>query len=199
MMHTLHRQLPIGAELSAEGVHFRVWAPSCWSVRVEFDRAKALSPIDLAAEDDGYFAGFAAGAVAGDRYRLRLDDGKELWPDPASRFQPQGPEGPSELVDPIAFAWDDADWRGVSMAGQVLYEMHVGTFTPEGTWSAATRQLSELAALGITLVELMPVAEFPGASVGATTARICSPRHISMARPTIFATSSTWPIAAGSA
>ncbi|HSG39093.1 MAG TPA: malto-oligosyltrehalose trehalohydrolase, partial [Thermoanaerobaculia bacterium] len=86
----------------------------------------------------------------------------DAFPDPASRFQPEGPHGPSQVVDPSTFQWTDRDWRGVTREGQVIYEMHVGTFTPEGTWAAAARELPELADLGITVLELMPVAEFPG-------------------------------------
>ncbi len=115
----------------------------------------------LAAEGDGYFSGLAAGAAAGDLYRYRLD-GADLFPDPASRFQPQGPHGPSAVVDPHLYAWQDGGWKGVTAAGAVLYEMHIGTFTPEGTWEAAARELPELARLGITCLEVMPVAEFPG-------------------------------------
>jgi maltooligosyltrehalose trehalohydrolase len=95
-------------------------------------------------------------------YRYRLDGGETLLPDPASRFQPHGPHGPSQIVDPAAFGWSDADWPGIHIDGQVIYEMHIGTFTREGTWSAAVRQLEELATAGITVLELMPVNEFPG-------------------------------------
>src|SRR5262249_36992539 len=116
----------------------------------------------LEPEPGGYFSGFVAGLYDGTRYRFRLDDGAALFPDPASRFQPDGPHGPSQIVDPQAFAWNDRDWRGVSDEGQVLYEMHVGTFTLEGTWAAACGRLPELAALGITALEVMPVADFPG-------------------------------------
>lgn len=158
---TLVRHFPIGAELSVDGAHFRVWAPERRSVRVEFE-SSSHPPLELTAEDEGYFSGLAQNAVAGERYCLRLDDGDEWWPDPASRFQPEGPEGPSELIDASSYIWHDADWLGVSLHGQVLYEMHVGTFTREGTWSAAMRQLAELADLGITVIELMPVTEFPG-------------------------------------
>src|SRR5262249_21257713 len=91
-----------------------------------------------------------------------LDGGSELYPDPASRFQPDGPHGPSEVVDPKRFAWSDESWLGLVLEGQVIYEMHVGTFTPEGTWAAASRELAELAHLGITMLEMMPVADFPG-------------------------------------
>jgi maltooligosyltrehalose trehalohydrolase len=95
-------------------------------------------------------------------YRLRLEGHPALYPDPASRFQPQGVHGPSQIVDPGTFRWSDSAWLGVPRDGQVIYEMHIGTFTPEGTWAAATRELPELAALGVTVLEIMPVADFPG-------------------------------------
>jgi maltooligosyltrehalose trehalohydrolase len=100
-------------------------------------------------------------AKPGARYRFRLD-GKDAFPDPASRWQPEGPHGPSEIVAPDEYAWTDADWRGVGAEGQVLYEMHIGTFTPEGTYAAAEQHLPFLKDLGITLLELMPVNEFNG-------------------------------------
>jgi maltooligosyltrehalose trehalohydrolase len=157
------RRLPIGAEVVPGGVHFRVWAPRCESVEVVFESASGSWPVEmeLDAEGNGYFSGLVPGAGAEALYRLRLDGG-EAFPDPASRFQPQGPHGPSEVVDPSTFAWTDQDWRGVRRDGQVLYEMHIGTFTREGSWEAAARELPELADLGITVIELMPVAEFPG-------------------------------------
>jgi maltooligosyltrehalose trehalohydrolase len=116
---------------------------------------------DLHPESSGYFSGAFSQAAAGARYRFRLDGG-DRFPDPASRFQPEGPHGPSQVVDPAHFAWSDSAWRGASIEGQVIYEMHVGTFTREGTWEAARRELPELASLGITVVEIMPVADFPG-------------------------------------
>jgi maltooligosyltrehalose trehalohydrolase len=118
--------------------------------------------VDLTTSDDGYFTGLARNAAAGTLYRYRLDGDERLLPDPASRFQPEGPHGPSRIVDPEAFAWTDADWRGLALPGQIFYELHVGTFTREGTWSAAARELLALADLGVTAVEVMPVAEFPG-------------------------------------
>ena len=96
------------------------------------------------------------------RYRFRLDQGEAALPDPASRFQPEGPHGPSEIVDPGDFAWTDGAWRGRTREQLVIYEMHVGTFTPDGSWEAASRELPALAELGITCLEIMPVAEFPG-------------------------------------
>jgi maltooligosyltrehalose trehalohydrolase len=95
-------------------------------------------------------------------YRFRLDRAEAALPDPASRFQPAGPHGPSEIVDPAAFTWTDHTWRGVSREQLIVYEMHIGTFTPEGSWVAASRELPALAELGITCLEIMPVAEFPG-------------------------------------
>ncbi|HEV3444979.1 MAG TPA: malto-oligosyltrehalose trehalohydrolase [Gemmataceae bacterium] len=159
------RRLPIGAEaLPQGGVAFRVWAPRCQRVQVVFegDSSSRGGGLELSRESNGYFSGFAAAAKAGDRYRFRLDDNKDLRPDPASRFQSEGPHGPSQIVDPFSFRWSDQNWPGVRKDGQVIYEMHIGTFTPEGTWQAAAEQLPELAELGITTLEVMPVAEFAG-------------------------------------
>src|SRR4029077_3384930 len=87
---------------------------------------------------------------------------EQLYPDPASRFQPDGPHGPSQVVDGFAFHWRDEKWKGVRIENQVIYELHVGTFTREGTWNAARQRLLELAETGITLIEVMPVADFAG-------------------------------------
>lgn len=150
----------MGAEPQpAAGVHFRVWAPRRRRVEVVIEGKSAAHP--LSPEGNGYFSGEIAEARTGTPYRYRLDGG-DAFPDPASRKQPEGPHGPSEVVDPQAFTWSDDKWRGVSIAGQVVYEMHVGTFTREGTWAAAARELGYLADLGVTLIEMMPVAEFPG-------------------------------------
>src|SRR5690606_2745943 len=139
--------------------HFRVWAPRARAVAVE---AHGPDPVrfPLEAEAGGWFAG-AAPVPVGARYGLCLDDGPAV-PDPASRFQPDGPEGLSEVVDPSAYAWRDAGWSGLALEGQVLYELHVGTFTPEGTWAAAALRLPALRELGVTAVEVMPVADFAG-------------------------------------
>jgi maltooligosyltrehalose trehalohydrolase len=153
------RRLPVGAELTGrEGVHFRVWAPQARVVEACLDGGPAVR---LTEESGGYHGGVVEGATAGTRYRFRLD-GSKLLPDPASRFQPDGPHGPSQVVDASTFAWTDGGWPGVHLPGQVIYEMHVGTFSREGTWDAAARELPELARLGITVIELMPVADFPG-------------------------------------
>ena len=116
----------------------------------------------MASETPGYFSGRVAAAGTGTRYRFRLDGSDALYPDPASRFQPDGPHGPSQVIDARRFRWTDGTWRGVTLAGQIIYEMHIGTFTREGTWTSAMRELPELAAAGITVLEIMPVAEFPG-------------------------------------
>lgn len=155
------RRVPVGAEVMPDGVHFRVWAPVSKQVEVVLESGQAEGVHALTAEPHGYHSGLVKGATAGDRYRFRLD-GAGAYADPASRFQPDGPHGPSQVVDPGSFAWTDAAWEGVSLAGQVVYEMHVGAFTQEGTWEAAGRELPELAAAGITVLELMPVADFPG-------------------------------------
>lgn len=157
------RRVPIGAEVQASGVDFRVWAPDRRTVHVApFSGCMAGSRIPLQPETGGYFSTFVAGVVDGDRYGYSLDGDERVFPDPASRFQPDGPHGSSQVVDPGVFTWSDSTWPGAEMAGQVLYELHVGTFTREGTWAAALGQLPYLAELGVSLLELMPVAEFSG-------------------------------------
>jgi maltooligosyltrehalose trehalohydrolase len=158
------RRLPVGAEpVPQGGAHFRVWAPAAERVDVVLEGGPgAPAVIGLDAEPKGYFSGLAREAGPGTLYRYRLFPGSHLYPDPASRYQPAGPHGPSQIVDPGAFAWTDDGWPGVRLPGQVLYEMHIGTFTPEGTWAAAARELPELRRAGLTVLEIMPVAEFPG-------------------------------------
>jgi maltooligosyltrehalose trehalohydrolase len=160
MKESITRRLPVGAEVvPGRGVHFRLWAPVRKAVEVVFDGG---SGVPLTPEPGGYFSAIVPDAVDGTRYHFRLDGGERLLPDPASRFQPEGPHGPSQVVDPSRFAWTDHDWKGVPDTGNVFYELHVGTFTKEGTWAAAAERLPELADLGITAVEMMPVADFPG-------------------------------------
>jgi maltooligosyltrehalose trehalohydrolase len=159
MFSVLQRRLPVGAEPAGGGVHFRVWAPRRKHVEVVMDRSSAI-PLDR--EPNGYFSGIGDSARAGMHYRFLLDHGDLLVPDPASRFQPEGPHGPSEIISPSSYRWKDDGWHGVRIEDQVIYEMHIGTFTQEGTWNAAREFLPELAETGITLLELMPVAEFPG-------------------------------------
>ncbi len=166
MSHDYLRRYPIGAEFIGNGhTHFRLWAPKASRIDVvleasaDEDRDRTFHP--LTAEDHGYFAGTAP-ADAGAFYRFRVDGAATFHPDPASRSQPQGPHRSSCVVDPRRFRWSDAAWSGVRLPGQVIYEMHIGTFTPEGTWQAAARQLPELAATGITVIEMMPISDFAG-------------------------------------
>ena len=158
------RRYPIGAELiGPDQTHFRVWAPKAQRVDLVLEGSAAKIPGQefhaLASEKGGYFSG-SANAGAGACYRFRVND--KSYPDPASRFQPDGPHGPSCIVDPAGFRWTDSHWPGVILKGQIIYEMHIGTFTKEGTWRAAAQQLEELAHIGITVIEMMPVADFPG-------------------------------------
>ncbi|WP_020468543.1 malto-oligosyltrehalose trehalohydrolase [Zavarzinella formosa] len=155
------RRYPIGAEVIPDrGVHLRVWAPARSTVEAVFEGG---TTIPLNPEAGGYYSGWCEGVTADSLYRFRLDGGPILFPDPASRCQPDGPHGPSQVVGPSSFRWDDSDWTGLTETGQVLYELHLGTFTPGGTWKSAAERLPELADLGITAVEVMPVADFPGA------------------------------------
>jgi len=160
------RRYPIGAELIAPNqTHFRLWAPKAQHVDLVLEESaennarRSFHPLD--AEGGGYFSGTAQ-IGAGALYRFRVNKAEHFHPDPASRFQPEGPHGPSQVVDPTQFHWTDSQWPGVILKGEIIYEMHVGTFTPEGTWRAAADQLEELARIGITVIEVMPIADFPG-------------------------------------
>jgi malto-oligosyltrehalose trehalohydrolase len=147
-----------GAEVEAGSVRFQLWAPAARRVEVCL-AGGACRP--LAAEDGGWHRAGVAGATPGVRYRYRID-GETLVPDPASRYQPEDVHGPSEVVDPDAFVWTDGRWTGRDREELVFYELHVGTFTPDGTFRAVVHRLDHLADLGVTAVELMPVADFPG-------------------------------------
>jgi len=151
----------LGATPRADGTHFRVWAPLAKKVEVVLENREER--FSLEPERESYFSGLFPEVVAGDRYKFRLDGG-ESFPDPVSRYQPEGPHGPSQIVDPAAYQWSAAeDGRpGVSIDGQVLYEFHVGTFTSEGTYLAAIREFARLRDMGITVLECMPLAEFAG-------------------------------------
>ncbi|QEH39124.1 Malto-oligosyltrehalose trehalohydrolase [Aquisphaera giovannonii] len=162
------RALPVGADLlHGGGTSFRVWAPKRRSVSVVHQPGPSWREdiegevVPLEAEPDGYFSGIVPEAGPGTLYKYRLDD-SATYPDPASRYQPDGPHGPSQVVDPDAFVWTDGGWRGVEIPGQVIYELHIGTFTRDGTWKSAIAELPALKELGITCLEVMPVAEFPG-------------------------------------
>jgi maltooligosyltrehalose trehalohydrolase len=162
-----NRRFPIGAEIAPSGgTRFRVWAPNCRRVdlvvpRQAGQRGQAIT-VALREEPGGYFSGLLSGLTAGTRYGFRLDGQEQLWPDPASRSQPDGPEGLSQIIDPTIYQWADTAWKGLRSDGQVIYEMHIGTLTREGTWDAAMSELPQLAQTGMTVLEIMPVAEFPG-------------------------------------
>jgi len=156
----VNRKTSVGAEVipGAKGTHFRVWAPERKSVEVVFEDQRP--PIRLTAEGNGYFSGLVEKAGSGIRYKYAL--GGETYPDPASRFQPTGPHGYSEVIDPSSFAWSDQAWPGARLEGQVIYELHIGTFTKDGTWRSAAEKLEYLRETGLTMLEIMPVADFPG-------------------------------------
>ena len=153
----------LGALPDARGVRFTVWAPLAREVAVMIESEPATPARTVALEPaaGGLHTGHAPGLRAGARYRVVVD-GKGPFPDPASRFQPEGVHGPSEIIDPLAFAWSDQAWRGKPLEELVLYELHVGAFTTEGTFQAAIAKLPHLASLGVTAIEIMPLADFPG-------------------------------------
>ncbi|WP_295986129.1 malto-oligosyltrehalose trehalohydrolase [uncultured Variovorax sp.] len=157
-MTTHAHHMPFGATVQAQGVDFALWAPSVETVVLEHGAAGSL-PMERDAQ--GWHRLTVPQAAQGDSYAFRLPDGTRV-PDPASRFNPEDVHGPSRVVDPHGFAWTDDAWRGRPWEEAVVYELHVGTFTDEGTFEAARQRLEELAELGITAVELMPLADFPG-------------------------------------
>jgi maltooligosyltrehalose trehalohydrolase len=161
-MSQVRRRLPVGADTQPDGsTHFRVWAPKPRDVALVIDDANGKhQEVALTNDGEGYFTALVADVGPGHRYWYSLDG--RLFADPASRFQPDGPFAGSQIVDPSLFRWQDASWTGITMRGQVFYELHVGTFTPAGTWTAATEHLERLKGVGITAVEVMPVSEFPG-------------------------------------
>jgi maltooligosyltrehalose trehalohydrolase len=179
------RRFPVGAEILPEGgVSFRVWAPKRRSVQVVLSRdprdRHPSTVFDLKREEvessgpgswksrrsgpstEAYYSGIVGEAAAGIFYGFRLDGSSRIVPDPASRFQPEGPAGLSQIADPGSFPWTDVGWKGLKIPGQVIYETHVGTLTPEGTWRAAAERLPDIVEAGMTVIELMPVADFHG-------------------------------------
>ena len=153
-------EMPYGAQLaSGERVRFRVWAPGSDHLSIALECHS--EPLPMKASGDGWFELETDRARVGSRYSFVLPDGFRV-PDPASRFQPDDVHGPSEVIDPAAYHWSDYDWPGRPWHEAVVYELHVGAFTPEGTFAAARRKLDHLATLGVTAIEVMPVADFPG-------------------------------------
>jgi maltooligosyltrehalose trehalohydrolase len=157
---------PLGAILTGDGTQFRVWAPVADDVTLVLDGSEGddarSERLDMEPAGAGYFERFVDGLGPGARYRFDLGEAPEPFPDPAGRFQPEGVHGPSEVIDPSSYDWQTPDWGGVAQENLVFYELHVGAFTPEGTFDAAREKLGFLKDLGVTAVELMPVGAFPG-------------------------------------
>jgi maltooligosyltrehalose trehalohydrolase len=151
----------LGAWPEKDGIRFRVWAPDHPGVDVVWDDPRGSRSAPLARLDDGTFAGLVGDIGPGGRYRYRLSDDL-LLPDPASRFQPEGVHGPSEVIDPFSFRWTDESWTGLPLSDLIIYELHVGTFSDAGTFAGVEARLDYLAHLGVTAIELMPIAEFAG-------------------------------------
>ncbi len=149
----------LGAWIDGVGTHFRVWAPEAAAVALVVENGETPRP--LVADGSGYFAAVFPDLTTNTEYRYLLGD-RGPFPDPASRLQPHGVHGPSAIVDSCGFDWKVDRWPGVGAEALVIYELHVGTFTREGTFTAAAEQLESLARLGITAIELMPIADFPG-------------------------------------
>src|SRR5688572_13625787 len=161
MSTTTVRRFPVGAEAQPSGgTHFRVWAPAPRNVELVIKRGERPCPVALERETDGYYSAFVGNAGPGDRYQYRIDG--QLLADPASRFQPEGPFGPSQVIDPRHYRWTAPAPQELAITNQIVYELHVGTFTAGGTWTTAIEQLPALVETGITMIEVMPVAEFPG-------------------------------------
>jgi maltooligosyltrehalose trehalohydrolase len=150
-----------GARYLGKGAsEFTVWAPLVKSMAVKVLAApERLVP--MVRNGSGYWTATVSDQPAGTRYLYRLDNDRDR-PDPASHFQPQGVHGPSEIVDHTAFSWQDTAWKGVPLPSMIMYELHIGAFTEEGTFDAAISRLAGLKELGINAIELMPVAQFPG-------------------------------------
>ena len=154
-------RLDLGAAvIGPQGSSFKVWAPERDSVSVKIVSGRPRE-IPLRKDAQGYFAGVAEGVGAGDRYVYVLNQNNS-YPDPASRFQPEGVHGPSQIIDPFEYSWSDDEWKGMPWQDFIIYELHVGVFTKEGTFEAIIPRLDYLRDLGITAIELMPVAQFPG-------------------------------------
>ena len=174
---TIKRKYPIGAEIIPQkGVHFRVFASSHKKLDLVLENENA-APVCLPMknEKNGYFSLLVSDVQEGAHYRYKIKD--RWFSDPASRFQPLGYEGPSQVVSPF-FPWTDKKWPGIQIEGKIIYEMHIGTFTEEGTFKGATNELPELAALGITLIEIMPINDFPGQfGWGYDGVNLFAPKH----------------------
>lgn len=165
-MPTRLHDMPWGAQVTERGVRFRLWAPDREGVSLCVAEGGLEQMLPMKSKGGGWFESIAAHARAGTRYRFQLEGGENAMmrvPDPASRFNPNDVSGASEVIDPAAFVWHDGAWRGRPWEEAVIYELHVGTFSPEGTFDGVTQKLDYLADCGVTAIELMPVGDFPGA------------------------------------
>ncbi|PTN35339.1 malto-oligosyltrehalose trehalohydrolase [Desulfonatronum sp. SC1] len=156
-----NRTLPFGPILEADGVRFRLWAPGAKQVDVVLVGQDQEQRVAMPTTRDGWHEVLVPEAGVGSLYHFKIN-GETLVPDPGSRFQPEDLSGPSQVVDTAGFTWENSDWKGRPWAETVLYELHVGTFTPEGTYDGVRARLPYLKELGVTAVELMPLADFPG-------------------------------------
>lgn len=161
-MTTRRHDMPFGTRITPDGVLFRLWAPGCERVGLCLADAAREPVLSMMACGDGWFELSVPDAGVGTRYQFEVNAGLRV-PDPVSRFNPDDVHGASEVVDPAAFDWQDEAWRGRPWEEAVVYELHVGTFSPEGTFAGVIERLDYLAELGVTAIELMPVADFPGA------------------------------------
>ena len=153
--------MPLGAALTDRGVRFRLWAPAAGMVELKLEDGQDAAFAEMRETGNGWFETTIPAAGAGSRYRYRIDGDVEV-PDPASRYQPDDVQGPSMVIDPGAYAWRHDDWRGRPWHEVVLYELHVGTFTSDGTFDGVCGRLDHLVELGVTAIELMPIADFSG-------------------------------------
>lgn len=157
-----HHHMPFGVERQPDSTwRFRLWAPAARSVDLCLENLPGGTLLPMKREDGGWFSLITDRVGPGALYRYRIDGGQRV-PDPASRFQPQDVHGPSQVIDPGAWEWNDAEWQGRLWEEAVIYELHVGTFTESGTYAGVKQRLDELVELGITAIELMPLADFPG-------------------------------------
>jgi malto-oligosyltrehalose trehalohydrolase len=155
-------KMPFGAEYREDGsVHFCLWAPAAREVDLCLGDSEKIQRVSLGRREQGLFETVTENAKPGTPYCFQINRGRQV-PDPASRFQPRDVHGPSEIIDPTFFDWQDGDWRGRRWEEAVLYELHVGAFTTAGTFLSACERLDYLADLGVTAIELMPIADFPG-------------------------------------
>lgn len=154
--------MPFGTRITPDGVQFRLWAPGCERVGLCIADVPHEPVLSMTACGDGWFESDVPDAGVGTRYQFEVGDGLRV-PDPASRSNPDDVHGASEVVDPAAFDWQDEAWCGRPWEEAVVYELHVGTFSPEGTFAGVIERLDYLVELGVTAIELMPVADFPGA------------------------------------